>query len=60
MLRGLKMFALGLAVAFPAGFLAGVLTAFLLTSERTADFRRNIARKLFGIEPGVDFETLQQ
>ena len=60
MMRGLKMFALGLAVAFPAGFVAGATTTFLMTSERTANLRRNVARKLFGIEPGVDFETLHQ
>ena len=60
MLHGLKIFALGLAVAFPAGFVAGVATAFLFTSERTANWRRNVASKLFGAEPGVDFETLQQ
>ena len=54
------MFALGLAVAFPAGFVAGATTTFLMTSERTANLRRNVARKLFGIEPGVDFETLHQ
>ena len=54
------MFALGLAVALPAGFVAGVATAFLVTSERTADLRQAVARKIFGNEPGVDFENLQQ
>ena len=59
-MHGFKMFALGLAVALPAGFVAGVVTAFLFTSERTADLRQAVARKLFGNEPGVDFENLQQ
>ena len=59
-MHGLKMFALGLAVALPAGFVAGVATAFLATSERTADLRQAVARKIFGNEPGVDFENLQQ
>ena len=59
-MRGWKMFALGLAVALPSGFVAGVVTAYLFTSERTADLRQAVARKLFGIEPGVDFENLQQ
>lgn len=59
-MRGLKMLALGAAVAFPAGFAAGVATAYILTSEQTANFRREVARKVFGVEPGVDFETLHQ
>lgn len=60
MMHGLKMFALGLAVAFPAGFAAGVATAYVFTSAHTANFRREVARKVFGVEPGVDFETLHQ
>jgi hypothetical protein len=60
MMRGLKMLALGVAVALPAGFVAGIATTFLVTSERTVNLRRNVARKIFGVEPGVDFETLQQ
>jgi hypothetical protein len=59
-MRGLKMLLLGMALAFPAGFAAGVATAYVLTSEQTANFRREVARKLFGVEPGVDFESLHQ
>lgn len=54
------MLVLGLALAFPAGFAAGVATAYVLTSEQTANFRREVARKVFGVEPGVDFESLHQ
>ena len=59
-MRGFKMLALGLALAFPAGFAAGVATAYVLTSDQTANFRREVARKVFGVEPGVDFESLHQ
>ncbi len=59
-MRGLKMLLLGVALAFPAGFAAGVATAYVLTSEHTANFRREVARKAFGVEPGVDFESLHQ
>lgn len=59
-MRGFKMFLLGLALAFPAGFAAGVATAYVLTSDQTANFRREVARKVFGVEPGVDFESLHQ
>lgn len=59
-MRGLKMLLLGVAVAFPAGFAAGFATSYVLTSEQTASFRREVARKLFGVEPGVDFESLHQ
>jgi len=59
-MRDVKMLLLGLALAFPAGFAAGLATAYVLTSEQTANFRRAVARKVFGVEPGVDFETLHQ
>lgn len=59
-MRGLKMLLLGLALAFPAGFAAGFATAYVLTSDQTANFRREVARKVFGVEPGVDFESLHQ
>ena len=59
-MRGLKMLLLGIGLAFPAGFAAGLATAYLLTSEQTANFRREIARKVFGAEPAVDFESLHQ
>ena len=59
-MRDVKMLLLGLALAFPAGFVAGVATAYVLTSEQTANFRREVARKSFGVEPGVDFESLHQ
>ena len=59
-MRDVKMLLLGLALAFPAGFAAGVATAYVLTSEQTANFRREVARKIFGVEPGVDFESLHQ
>lgn len=54
------MLLLGVALAFPAGFAAGFATSYVLTSEQTANFRREVARKLFGVEPGVDFESLHQ
>ena len=62
MMRGLKMLVLGLALAFPAGFAAGVATAVVLTSERerAAELRRAITRRIFGVEPAVDFESLNQ
>lgn len=59
-MRGFKMLLLGMALAFPAGFAAGLATAYVLMSEQTANFRREVARKVFGVEPGVDFETLHQ
>lgn len=59
-MRDVKMLLLGLALAFPAGFAAGLATAYVLTSEQTANFRREVARKVFGVEPGVDFESLHQ
>ncbi len=59
-MRDVKMLLLGLALAFPAGFAAGVATAYVLTSEQTSNFRREVARKVFGVEPGVDFESLHQ
>ncbi len=54
------MLLLGVGLAFPAGFAAGLATAYVLTSEQTSNFRREVARKVFGVEPGVDFETLHQ
>ena len=54
------MLLLGAGLAFPAGFAAGVATAYVLTSDQTANFRREVARKIFGVEPGVDFESLHQ
>ncbi len=59
-MRGFKMLLLGVGLAFPAGFAAGLVTAYVLTSEQTANFRREVARKFFGVEPGVDFESLHQ
>ena len=59
-MRELKMLLLGIGLAFPAGFAAGLATAYVLTSKQTTNFRREVARKLFGVEPGVDFESLHQ
>ncbi len=57
---GTKAFVLGVAVALPAGFAAGVLTAMLLTAERMDDLRRAVAQKALRREPRVDFDTLHQ